>query len=97
MEWMPWRRQGKGWSTDWNWQKGGRHNGSHASRGHEGHVEMKELVVLTSTNNLVILVTKQDDEKAKDWDMLKAHVVFYNTKQKAWNNNMQVATTRHDN
>jgi len=45
-------------------------------RGHKGRVEAKNLVV-PSVTNLAKMATKQDDEAAKERDMLKARVLRY--------------------
>jgi regulator of nonsense transcripts 2 len=45
-------------------------------RGHKGRVEAKELVV-PSDNNLVKVTSKQDDEAARERDLLKARVLRY--------------------
>ncbi len=45
-------------------------------RGHKGRVEAKEIVVPSDTN-LAKIASKQDDEAAKERDMLKARVLQY--------------------
>ena len=45
-------------------------------RGHKGRVEAKDIVVPSDTN-LVKIATKQDDEAARERDMLKARVLQY--------------------
>jgi len=45
-------------------------------RGHKGRVEAKKIVVPSATN-LAKMATKQDDEAAKERDMLKARVLRY--------------------
>ena len=64
-------------------------------RGHKGRVEAKDIIVPTDTN-LAKNATKQDNEKAKERDMLKARVLQYeaDSADQAFSNDVYLDQTR---